>query len=234
MESKSLSVGVVALALFAVSTLGAAAQDDDAIRLGQSPGPLAPGTYSDDSLGPLVRFSVGDGWEMSGEPLVDIGFELASTDDFGAIMTITQFDGTVLAEPTDANGCPSFPDQTVSGEASVDAFVENLAGNPLLTTDDPVEVEIAGYRGLQADVTATVPAGCDLGAVFLWSLPETSMRMSGGGQARFIALDVDGEVVVMFIESFTPEADYPAFLDKAMAVVETLAITPSSTAADES
>ena len=86
-------------------------------------------------------------------------------------------------------------------EASVDAFIANLAAHPLLTTGDPVEVEIAGYPGLQADVTASVPAGCDLGAVFLWSLPETSMRMSAGGQARFIALDVDGAVVVAFIVS---------------------------------
>lgn len=103
----------------------------------------------------------------------------------------------------------------------------HLAANPHLAAQEPVPVEIGGHAGLQVDVTASVGEDCISPTTYLWALPVvTDFHLDDGEQARIIALDADGRTIVVVIEAYPDVGDYPALLESAMAVVESIEIAP--------
>ena len=236
------TIGISAILLLAMASTVAAQEEssatpeadgspsplsDEVMRLGNEVGPLEPGTYADDSLGPEVRFSVGAGWEMSGEPIDDVGVQLGQQGIEAAAVTITRFPGTVFAEPCvqDEDFDAYFAD-TQDIEASAQGFVDHLAANPFLALEEPTAIELGGWSGLQVDLTSSIPeADCQPPVTFLWELPVVGeFHLVDQESARAIALDVGEDVVVIFIEA-NPGVDWPAFLEASMPLVESVSIT---------
>jgi hypothetical protein len=210
-------------AAFPTATTGISAV---AIPLGQQTGPLEPGTYVDDTIGVDVRFTVGEGWEVSGEPIEEVGTELSFPGVQGAAtVTITRYTGEAFAEPCfTGEDVQAYLEDTITTDVSAQAFIEQLSANPFLTVEEPTEVEVGGVPGLQADLTVSIPAEeCPDQVTYLWPLPEVQeFHLVDGESARIVALDVGTSFVpVMFIEAY-PDVDWPAFLEEAMAVVETM------------
>lgn len=233
-QARSAAAGLLTLLALSVpgssSALGQVAETPlPATPLeGLERGPLAAGTYTDDSLGPIVTFSVEEGWDLSGPPIEEVGFDLMYGDSGPAAISVVAFDGIVFAEPcvTDGDVEAYFAD-TVTLDATPEAFMQRLAENPFLTTSEPVSVTVGGADGLQVDLTSAIGAECDPPVTFLWELPLVSeFHLNDGESARVIALDVGGEVVVVFIEAF-PGVDYPPFLEAAMSVVESMELSPA-------
>ena len=200
---------------------------DEVMRLGSEVGPLEPGTYADDSLGPEVRFSVAEGWEMTGEPIEEVGVQLGQEGVEAAALTITRFPGTVFAEPCvrDEDFDAYFADTQMS-EASAQGFIDRLAANPFLTVEEPTEIELGGWPGLQVDLTSSIPeADCQPPVTFLWELPVVGeFHLVDRESARAIALDVGEDVIIIFVEA-NPGVDWPAFLEASMPLLESLSIT---------
>jgi hypothetical protein len=82
------------------------------------------------------------------------------------------------------------------------------------------------------DVATPAYEECDLAFLLLWALP-----IDEGGefvqvadqQARFIAVDVEGEVIVIAIESF-PGVPFGGLLEASLELVDTMRITPAAAA----
>lgn len=236
MSSRARSTAAGLLTLLALSLPGSAsvlAQDAEtpppATPLeGMERGPLAAGTYADDSLGPIVTFSVEEGWDLSGPPIEEVGFDLMYGDSGPAAISVVRFDGIVFGEPCLTDGdVETYIVDTLTLDTTPEAFMQRLAENPFLTTSEPVSVIVGGAPGLQVDLTSAIGAECDPPVTFLWELPVVGeFHLNDGESARVIALDVGGDVVVVFIEAF-PGVDYPPFLEAAMSVVETMDLTPA-------
>lgn len=211
---------------------GAIAQSEP-IPLGEEPGPLVAGTYVDTSTGPGVMFSVGDGWEMSGEPIPGVGTELHPLGTDG-IITLTTFDGNVFAQACPVKGrLERFLKDTVSVDVTAEAFIGALVGNGSLVAQEPVSTELSGRPALQLDVVSMPGKKCDPRTAFLWELPVISeFHLSRGSIGRVIAADVGDEVVVVVIETPAQTRASPFdFLDTAMALVDTIEITPAAATA---
>ena len=99
--------------------------------------------------------------------------------------------------------CLTTSEETIDIEASPAGLVGELTANPNLFAGEPTEVEVAGHPGLQVDVTTQQPMVCDPPVTALWSIPDRGLFMLETGQeARFIPLEVDGQVLVLVIEAF--------------------------------
>jgi hypothetical protein len=193
---------------------------DGLLALPETGGPLEPGTYGSWALGPLVRFTVDDQWAARGPDLSGLGWEVARLVGRGvAALSMTPFTGEVFADP-----CLATSDETIQIDPTPEGLVGELAANPSLFAGEPTEIEVAGYPGLQVDVATQQPMACESMVTVLWSIPDRGLFMLQDGQeARFMPIDVDGQVLVLVAETF-PGADFDAFLDAATEVIETIEI----------
>ena len=218
------SKALLALALVAalLAPNAAAAQDTAPDPLPEQGTILEPGRYVSANVGPVVDFRADSGWVVgpSGNgPIFTLEYLAAP----GTVLSVTRFDGETFLDSCD-------PTSMSIVEASVARLSEIIGGNPFLNAGPPDVIEIDGHSGLYFDVgvPAYDPADCSLPYLLLWAIP-----IGEGGefvqladqQSRFIVLDVDGDVIVIAIESF-PGVPYGGFLEAAMELVETMDIQP--------
>jgi hypothetical protein len=193
-------------------------------------GPISAGTYVDRSLGREIVFSIGDGWVSDG-PIEGAGFALIREDPGSPYFAISPFGGEVF--PAD---CPDMSDETAgrtffegvtSIEPSAAAFVDHLSAMPELTLTDPVPAEVAGFSGLQLDVTEVdVEDDCMPPWAWLMTLPQVGdYHLSEGVLARIVAFDAGGQTLVAFME-IDPDGDVEGFYELGAGILESLEIAP--------
>jgi hypothetical protein len=134
---------------------------------------------------------------------------------------VTRFDGDVFLDSCD-------PSSMTTVEASVPRLLEVIAGNPYLNASVPRPVEVDGFAGVSLDVATPAYEECGLPWLLIWALP-----IGDGGefvqvadqQSRFILLDVDGDVIVVAIESF-PGVPFGGLLEASLEVVDSMRLEP--------
>jgi hypothetical protein len=212
----------VIVVLFAASS--GAAQDSDPDPLPEPGTALEAGRYASSLVGPTVDFRVDDGWlagPSGGGPI----FTLERADEPGTVLTVTRFDGEVFLD-----SCDSTSVSTV--EASVPRLLEVIGGNPYLNAGPPSPIEVDGHVGLTMDVATPAYEECDLPWLLLWALPMEEggeFVQVAGQQSRFIAIDVEGEVIVVAIESFLG-VPFGGLLEASLELVDSMRITPAGAA----
>jgi hypothetical protein len=113
-------------------------------------------------------------------------------------------------------------------EPSVPRLAEILAGNPYLNPGAPDVIDVDGFTGLSLDIGVPTYAECNLPYVLIWAIPVGEggeFVQLANQQSRFLILDVEGDVIVIAIESF-PGVPFGGFLEAATELVETIRITP--------
>lgn len=210
------------LAILAVLTTPAAVPGQDA-GAEPLPGPgtqLAAGRYASAAVGPLIDFRADDGWTV-GPPATGPIFTLERTDQPGAVLTVTRFDGDVFLDSCD-------PSSLAVVEATVGRLAEVIAGHPFLNPGPPAGIDVDGFRGISLDVATPAYTECRLPYLLIWALP-----IGDGGefvqvadqQARFLIIDVEDTVVVVAIEAM-PGVPFGGFLEASMALVDSMRIEP--------
>ena len=228
-------------ALVLTAATAAAAQDDGQEAATTAPeripwfGLLEPGTYSSSVLGPEIVITLEDQWVVANAPLRNVGFDLAPPSR-GQVLIFTGFEGEVFTEPCVASEEPvgrfeagrvvtawlADPANRAPAEESPEAFWEFVMANPYLVVEEPVEVEVGGYRGLEADVVASVPEECLLRQTNLWPVGTVGPYiLRDGVEARYTIVDVDGQLILIAAES-APGADHAALLARAEDVIATI------------
>ena len=224
---RSVAAIAAAFALPAALVLGpvALAQGDTPLP---TPGTdLAPGRFVSDVVGPRIAFSVDEGWQAGPAGPGPI-FMLLRPDEPGAVVSVTRFDGAVFVDSCDQTSMTEV-------EVTVPRFMTVIAGNPYLNPGTPTPVEVDGFEGLSLDLATPAYTECQEEFLLLWALP-----VSDGGefvqvadqQSRFIALDVDGDVVVVAIESL-PGVPFGELLEASLELVDSMTIEPGALAAVE-
>ena len=182
--------------------------------------PLEPGRYASDAVGPDIDFRVGEGW-LAGPSGDGPIFTLERTDPPGAVVSVTRFDGEAFLDSCDASS------MTIV-EPSVGRLAEIIAGNPYLNPGTPSPIEVDGHGGLQLDIGVPAYSECQLPFLLIWAVPIGSggeFVQVADQQSRFILLDVEGDVIVIAIESF-PGVPFGGLLDAAMELVGSMRIEP--------
>jgi hypothetical protein len=216
-------VALPALSLLMIAASPGAAQDADPDPLPEAGTALDAGRYASSLVGPTIDFRVDDGWLVGpsgGGPI----FTLERADQPGTVLTVTRFDGEVFLD-----SCDSTSLSTV--EATVPRLVEVIGGNPYLNPGPPTGIEIDGHEGLSMDVAAPTYEECDLLWLLLWALPMEEggeFVQVAGQQSRFLAVDVDGQVIVIAVESF-PGVPFGGLLEASLELVDSMRITPTDT-----
>jgi hypothetical protein len=215
--------------LAAIALAGALALSSTAFAQDAAPDPLPepgtilePGRYVSRAVGPVIDFRADAGWIVGpsgGGPI----FTLEYLESPGTVLSVTRFDGETFLDSCD-------PTSMSLVEATVPRLAEIIAGNPYLNAGPPDVIEIDGHEGIWFDVgvPAYAPTECSLSYVLLWAIPVGSggeFVQVAGQQSRFILLDVDGDVIVMAIESF-PGVPFGGLLEASMELIETMDITP--------
>jgi hypothetical protein len=191
---------------------------------------LQPGRYVDRSLGRDIRFELGDGW-INEVSIPGAGFAIVRDEPGAPYFDISPFNGEVFPADcpdmsVDEEGAAFFGGIT-SIEPTAARFVEHVSSMPELTVTEAVPVEVAGFEGLQLDVTGVdVDDHCVPPWAWLMVLPEVGdYHLAEGVVARIIALDADSQVLVSFME-IMPDGDVQGFYDQGMAILDTLEVGP--------
>jgi hypothetical protein len=219
---------LVAAAAVAVPTSlsPAAAQVEDAEPLPAPGAVLAPGRYFSSAVGPRIEFRVAEGWVVGPSGSGPI-FTLERSDQPGTVLSFTRFDGDVYLDSCD-------PSSLSRVEATVPRLTEVIAGNPYLNPGPPGRIEIDGYAGTWLDVATPAYEECTLPVLLIWGLPVEEggeFVQVAGQQARFVVLDVDGEVVVVAVESL-PGVPFGGLLEASLELLDTMRVQvgPAATA----
>jgi hypothetical protein len=201
-------------------TLGAAALAQDAIppAAAGSPTVLAPGRQTSDVLGPVVSFTVGEGWWAL--PVLEgpiLTYERVDTP--GGVLTLTRFDGAVFTESCDSTSLTMV-------EPTAARLIEVIAGSPWLEVQaGVVEGEVGGLAAHSLDVVTPqlAPDECSLPYLLIWAIDmEDGQFVQVPGQAsRFIGVDVGPDTLVIAIETL-PGVPFEAFASEAMRLVSTM------------
>jgi hypothetical protein len=213
------SLGLLAAALLLVPA-AALAQDTAADELPERGTILDAGRYSSDFVGPTIEFEADEEWVVgpSGNgPL----FTLEYLGAPGSVISFTRFDGEAFLDSCD-------PSSMTVVEPSVTRLAEIIAGNPYLNPGAPRAIEVDGFTGLSLDVGVPAYTECRLRQVLIWAIPVGKggeFVQEADQQSRFLLLDVDGDVIVIAIESL-PGVPFGGFLDAATELVESVRITP--------
>ncbi len=212
------------MALFTAAAIllptSVAAGDAAAEPLPAAGTPLEAGRYVSDAVGPSIDFRIGEGW-LAGPSGDGPIFTLQRTDPPGSVLSVTRFDGETFLDSCDASSMTLV-------EPSVARLAEIIAGNPFLSPAPPKPIEVDGYAGLMLDIGVPAYGECRLPFLLIWALP-----IDDGGefvqvadqQSRFALLDVDGDVIVIAIESF-PGVPFGSFLETSMGVLDSMRIEP--------
>ncbi len=199
----------------------AAAQDAAAEPLPEPGALLQPGRYVSETVGPAIEFRVGEGWLVGpgGDGPI---FTLERTDPPGSVVSFTRFDGETFLDSCDASSMSTV-------EPSVGRLAEIIAGNPYLNAAPPAAIEVDGRAGLALDVGVPAYTECQLPFLLIWAVPIGSggeFVQVANQQSRFILLDVEGDVIVIAIESF-PGVPFGGLLQRSLEVVESMRIVPA-------
>jgi hypothetical protein len=198
----------------------AVAQDGAADPLPEPGTILEPGRYTSSMVGPSIDFRVGEGWlagPSGGGPI----FTLEHIDTPGGVLSVTRFDGETFLDSCD-------PSSMTVVEPSIGRLGEIIGGNPYLNPGPPSVIEVDGYTGLVLDVGVPTYTECRLQWVLIWALPigdGGEFVQMANQQSRFVLLDVDGDVIVVAIESF-PGVPFGGFLESSMELVDSMRIEP--------
>jgi hypothetical protein len=181
---------------------------------------LPAGRYVSSAVGPRIEFRVEAGWLVgpSGDGPI---FTLERADQPGTVLSVTRFDGDVFLDSCD-------PSSLTVVEATVPRLMEVIGGNPYLNPGPPTAADVDGFLGLWMDVATPAYEECDLPFLLIWALP-----IAEGGefvqvadqQSRFIVLDVDGDVIVIAIESF-PGVPFGGLLEASLELIDSMRIEP--------
>lgn len=218
-STRTWLVLVVAVAVALALPAAASAQDASAEELPPLGTPLEPGRYQSSAVGPTIEFRVEDGWVVGpgGDGPI---FTLQLASQPGTYLTVTRFDGAAYVDSCD-------PTSLTEVETTVPRLTEIVAGNPFLNPGPPEPIEVDGYRGLSLDIGVPIFDQCPPGYLLIWELPmpDGSFIQYADQQSRFIILDVDGDVVVVSIESF-PGVPFGSLLERSMELVRSMRIEP--------
>jgi hypothetical protein len=235
---KTTTISMLAVGMLAGLALGVAAQDEEAagdpMPLPAGTGPLDPGTYTDSSLGRSLTLTVDEGWSIGGEAVEGVGVDLVPEPfDYDGpegkgYVGITRSDGVVFESYCAEGDYESFNDARVSIEPTAQALAEHLAADPYLETTEPIEIEVAGYSGLQIDGSASLGPECDPPVAFLWAIPVfDNWMLADGDHARYHFIDAGGEVVAIVLEA-SGDVDLDELEALAQPVVASMVIEPLS------
>jgi hypothetical protein len=208
------------LVVLTVSPTVAHAQAAAAEPLPDQGTPLQPGRYVSNAVGPRIDFRVEDGWVVGATPAGPI-FTLERSDVPGTVLSFTRFDGDAFLDSCDSTSL-------VTVESSVQRLAEIIGGNPYVNPGRPQAIVVDSYPGLWLDAGIPAYTECALPWLLLWALP-----IGEGGefvqvadqQSRFVILDVEGDVLVVAIESF-PGVPFGGLLEASMDLVESMRIEP--------
>ncbi len=207
-----VTIVLALVALLAISALSIA-QDSTADELPDAGAALLPGRYVVSAVGPTIEFRVGDGWQVG--PVVDGPIViLERTDVPGAVLTITRFEGDVFIDSCD-------PSSLTTVEATVARLVEVIGGNPRLNAAPPSPADVDDRLGITLDVATPAIGDCAVRDLLLWIVPameKGEFVQVANQQSRFIMVDVDGDIVVIAIETF-PGVPFGSMLDASMDLV---------------
>lgn len=200
---------------------GGLAQENEADDLPPAGTLLEPGRYRSSAVGPTIEFRVEEGWISTGPEQGPI-FSFERIDPPGTVLSVTRFDGAAFVDSCD-------PTSLTDVETSVPRLIEIVAGNPYLNPAPARAIEVDGHTGLVLDVATPPYEECRLPYLLLWalSMEDGEFVQVGGQQSRFIVLDVDGDVLVIAIESF-PGVPFGALLESSMELVDSMRIEPGS------
>ena len=186
--------------------------------LPEQPGPMPAGRYATEQFEPAFSFEVGKGWNIM-IPEMRTALGIGSEPDEGIAFTKTRrvFDPSKPSRP-----------ETVSAPENAGAWISWFQKHPNLETSKPKPVTIGNVSGMRIDVRASsvprnYPHECgDLApCVLLYPFGEIDIMASYVGYLdRFIALDVNGEVVVVDIGA--PSDNFGDFSPRAQKVLDTV------------
>jgi len=196
-----------------------------AAELPSATGPLLPGRYVDSSTGPLLEFTIGDGWQLIGEPIIGVGVDFARADDPDAELIFTRFVGEIYTEPCiTRDNAESFQVMTTFVKMDSDGLMGYLGAHPHLVGGTQEPTEIAGLSAQQLDATVEVGEGCSMNLP-LWPVAPIFHITSDGNGFRAIAADTDRGVFVAYVTG--PADTYPELLELAMEVIESIEVPPA-------
>jgi hypothetical protein len=91
---------------------------------------------------------------------------------------------------------------------SVDDFIAHLGRFEGWTLGEPEPVTIDGATGLQVDLTTN-----DTGGPGMYYIAEDAFNLAPGEKVRFIAVDKDGQTVILVVDAFLAET-FDAFVSE--------------------
>jgi hypothetical protein len=152
----------------------------------------------------------------------EAGFDLIRASGAPSAMTVLAFSGEYFADACDPEA------GVATTEATADAFMAFLTDRDGIVVDEPPKpVTVAGYDGLVVDLHTELPEPCASNEppwTWLWTMPVFGdFHFIDDERARVIALDVEGQVLVIVIESY-PDANHDDFLEDALSIVESMEI----------
>ena len=208
------------VALLVLLPAAAIAQAEAAEPLPTGGTALEPGRYVTSAVGPSIEFRAGEGWLVNQGPDGGPIFTLERTDPPGQVLTVTRFDGEAFVDSCD-------PTSLTTVDPGVQRLIEIVAGNPFLSAGPSAPIEVSGYQGLSLDVATPMAQVCPRPLLLLWALPvqDGEFVQVPGQQSRFIVLDVEGDIIVIAIESF-PGVPFGGLLERSMDLVESMRIEP--------
>jgi hypothetical protein len=171
-------------------------------------------------VGPSIEFEAGEDWLVGPSGSGPI-FTLEYVDAPGSVLSVTRFDGETFLDSCD-------PTSMTLVEPDVSRLAEIIAGNPYLNPGAPEVVEVDGFSGLQLDIGVPTYVECTLPYVLVWAIPVGEggeFVQMANQQSRFLLLDVEGDVIVIAIESF-PGVPFGGFLEAATELVGSMRISP--------
>lgn len=123
-------------------------------------------------------------------------------DEWGAITLVSV--GAVYPDPCARAGNPP------KVGPSVEDFARALAAQKVTTATTPIPVSLDGHEGVYLEVS--VPAGfhlssCPGGELILWEAGEESPGLEASFVSRYWVLDVDGQRVVLVVNTNTRATD---------------------------
>jgi hypothetical protein len=203
-----------------LAATAAAAQDTEPAELPEPDTTLEAGRYSSDFVGPTIEFEADDRWLVGPSGNGPI-FTLEYIDVPGSVVSFTRFDGEAFLDSCD-------PSSMTLVDPSVTRLAEIIAGNPYLNPGPPQVIDVDGFEGLSLDIGVPAYTECSLPYVLIWAIPVEEggeFVQMANQQSRFLILDVDGDVIVIAIETF-PGVPFGGFLEAASQLVESVRITP--------
>jgi len=218
--SRLVAASAASLALAAALLAAPAVLAQRAEPLPEAGAVLEPGRYVSDVVGPAIAFDVGEGWQAGPSGPGPI-FTLLRADEPGTVVSVTRFDGAVFVDSCDRTSMTEV-------ESTVPRLMAVIAGNPYLNPGTPAPIEVDGYEGLSLDVATPAYTECQRDMLLIWALPVAEggeFVQVANQQARFIALDVEGTVVVVAIESL-PGAPFGELLESSLDLVDSMTFEP--------